>query len=242
MRILVVSDLHYRLPHYDWLLRAAADVDVVALVGDLADVVSPVPIDVQSVVLAKYLGLAGRAGRSSSRRRATTTSTAPGPTASRSRAGSGGRTTDACTSTARASTSTAPASPSARGGTVRRPATPWAPSSPRRPSTGPSAGSGSTTHPRPAPSLCRDGRREFPDHELAAWIEEHQPDVVLCGHIHQAPWVDGGSWHDRLGEHLGLQRRASRSGRSRRTSPSTPTRARPTGSGSSTRRRSASTD
>jgi len=23
--------------------------------------------------------------------------------------------------------------------------------------------------------------------------------LVLCGHIHQAPWVDGGSWHDRLG-------------------------------------------
>ena len=25
MRILSVSDLHYRLPHYDWLVRAAAD-------------------------------------------------------------------------------------------------------------------------------------------------------------------------------------------------------------------------
>jgi Icc-related predicted phosphoesterase len=21
----------------------------------------------------------------------------------------------------------------------------------------------------------------------------------LCGHIHQAPWVNGGSWHARLG-------------------------------------------
>ena len=47
--------------------------------------------------------------------------------------------------------------------------------------------------------LCRDGRREFPDHDLAAWIEQHQPDMVLCGHIHQAPWVDGGSWRARLG-------------------------------------------
>jgi Icc-related predicted phosphoesterase len=50
--------------------------------------------------------------------------------------------------------------------------------------------------------LCRDGRREFPDHDLAAWIAEHQPDVVLCGHIHQAPWVEGGSWHARLGSTL----------------------------------------
>src|SRR6478736_1859417 len=48
MRILVVSDLHYRLRHFDWL---------VALVGDLADVVSPVPHEVQIVVLTNYLGL-----------------------------------------------------------------------------------------------------------------------------------------------------------------------------------------
>ena len=55
MRILAVSDLHYRLPHYDWLVRASSEADVVALCGDLADVVNPVPIDVQSVVLGKYL-------------------------------------------------------------------------------------------------------------------------------------------------------------------------------------------
>ena len=47
--------------------------------------------------------------------------------------------------------------------------------------------------------LCNDGRREFPDHDLAAWIDEHRPDLVLCGHIHQAPWITGGSWHDALG-------------------------------------------
>ena len=33
MRILVVSDLHYRLRHFDWLVEAAGDVDAVALVG-----------------------------------------------------------------------------------------------------------------------------------------------------------------------------------------------------------------
>ncbi len=54
MKILAVSDLHYRLPHFDWLVGAADGVDVVAVVGDLADVVSPVPHTVQSVVL-QYL-------------------------------------------------------------------------------------------------------------------------------------------------------------------------------------------
>jgi len=55
VKILAVSDLHYRLPHFDWLVGAAKDVDVVAVIGDLADVVSPVPHSVQAVVLQKYL-------------------------------------------------------------------------------------------------------------------------------------------------------------------------------------------
>ena len=29
---------------------------------------------------------------------------------------------------------------------------------------------------------------------------EPQPDLVFCGHIHQAPWIDGGTWHARLGD------------------------------------------
>src|SRR6266516_6908832 len=60
MRILVVTDLHYRLPHYDWLVSKAAEVDVVAITGDLADVSNPVPIDVQVVVLDRYLDVLGQ--------------------------------------------------------------------------------------------------------------------------------------------------------------------------------------
>jgi hypothetical protein len=56
MRILVLSDLHYRLPHYDWLVEAGEQVDAVAIVGDLVDVVSPVPHEVQTVVVTTYLG------------------------------------------------------------------------------------------------------------------------------------------------------------------------------------------
>ena len=52
---LAATDLHYRLPHYDWLVRAAADVDAVAITGDLADVMNPVPMHIQVVVLDKYL-------------------------------------------------------------------------------------------------------------------------------------------------------------------------------------------
>ncbi|MDP9220220.1 MAG: metallophosphoesterase, partial [Actinomycetota bacterium] len=55
MRILAVTDLHYRLGHYDWLVRQAPNVDAVALTGDLADVANPVPLAVQVVVLEQYL-------------------------------------------------------------------------------------------------------------------------------------------------------------------------------------------
>jgi Icc-related predicted phosphoesterase len=50
--------------------------------------------------------------------------------------------------------------------------------------------------------LCFDGRRSFPDDALAEWVREHQPDIVLCGHIHQAPWVERGGWYDRVGPTL----------------------------------------
>jgi Icc-related predicted phosphoesterase len=48
--------------------------------------------------------------------------------------------------------------------------------------------------------LCHDGRRTFPDRELAEWIGQHRPELVFCGHIHQSPWATGGSWHARLGD------------------------------------------
>ena len=63
MKILAVADLHYRLPHYDWLVgRGRRGWTSWRLAGDLADVVSPVPHEVQTVVLSTYLGAARRAG------------------------------------------------------------------------------------------------------------------------------------------------------------------------------------
>ena len=43
------------------------------------------------------------------------------------------------------------------------------------------------------------GRRSFGDAELRSWIERYQPDVVLSGHVHQSPYIEGGSWADRIG-------------------------------------------
>ena len=49
-------------------------------------------------------------------------------------------------------------------------------------------------------ALSWNGRREYGDDALAEWITRFQPDFVLTGHIHQAPFANGGAWFDRIGE------------------------------------------
>jgi Icc-related predicted phosphoesterase len=198
VRILVATDLHYRLAHYDWLVRRAPDVDVIALTGDLADVANPVPLGVQAVVLDRYLDQLAE--------HATVLVVSgnhdldgPGPdgeqVAGWLRRRRGGRIHSDGTSF------------DVDG--LRFTMCPWWDGPITRGGVGEQLAAAAVDRPQrwvwlyhapPAGTvLCRDGRREFPDHQLAAWIAEHRPDIVLSGHIHQAPWIDGGSWHDRLG-------------------------------------------
>jgi Icc-related predicted phosphoesterase len=198
VRILAVADLHYRLRHYDWLVTAAEGVDAVVLAGDLADVANPVPLGVQVVVLDTYLD---RLSERAVVLAASGNHDLDGPGGhgeqvagwlSRPRHGSlvtdggsldvGDTRFTVCPWWDGPVTRDAVAAQLARAAGDRPARWVW------------------VYHAPPAGTpLCRDGRREFPDHELAGWIDEHRPDVVLCGHIHQAPWVDGGSWNARLG-------------------------------------------
>ena len=66
MRALVVADLHYSLPQFDWLLAAAPQFDLVIFAGDALDIGSFVDFRAQIVVVKKYLSLlAGRHPRHS---------------------------------------------------------------------------------------------------------------------------------------------------------------------------------
>jgi len=56
MRVLLTSDLHYKLRQYDWLLRVAADFDAVVIAGDHIDAFLPVPTNVQIAALAATFG------------------------------------------------------------------------------------------------------------------------------------------------------------------------------------------
>ena len=198
MRILVVSDLHYKLRHYDWLVEAASQVDAVALVGDLADVVNAVPHAVQTVVLTNYLAMLADRGPVFA---ASGNHDLDGPGAHGEqvaswlqRAGIDGVHVDGS---------------SVDLDDVRITVCPWWDGPVSREEVAAQLAAAAVDRPAhwvwlyhapPAgTALCHDGRRTFPDHDLAGWIGEHQPDLVLCGHIHQSPWAEGGSWHARLG-------------------------------------------
>src|ERR1700759_2256626 len=55
MRCLVVADLHYSLPQFDWLLSAAPQFDLVIFAGDALNLASAVDFRAQILVVKKYL-------------------------------------------------------------------------------------------------------------------------------------------------------------------------------------------
>jgi hypothetical protein len=54
-KILVASDLHYRLKQFDWLIAQTEQFDALAIVEDILDVSAGLDLNVQIVVIKKYL-------------------------------------------------------------------------------------------------------------------------------------------------------------------------------------------
>lgn len=202
VRLLVVTDLHYKLPHYDWVVQAAPQADAVVISGDLLDIATPVPVEAQAAVVGTYLARIAAAApvvASSGNHDLD----GPGPTGEQTAGWLQGldvpglHTDGASVDLDGVRLTVAgwwdgPLTQAAVGaqlaGEAARPRAPlwvW------------------VYHSPPAGTrLCFDGRREFPDASLAGWVQQYRPDLVLCGHIHQAPWVSGGGWYDRLGDTL----------------------------------------
>jgi Icc-related predicted phosphoesterase len=198
MRLLCVTDVHYHLPQLDWLLDQAGAVDVVVLPGDHLQVDGRTPLEAQVVVVTKYL-----------RRLAQVTTVL---------AASGNHDLDG---PGPEGEQHAGWLPSASGGRlfvdgqsvdldgVRFTVCPWWDGPATRAAVEAQLEHAAADRPDrwvwvyhspPAGTrLCRTGTREYPDRDLAGWIDRWQPDLVVCGHIHQAPWVDGGGWIDRVG-------------------------------------------
>jgi Icc-related predicted phosphoesterase len=198
MRLLLVSDLHYSLPQFDWVLDMAPDFDIVVMAGDHLELGSLVDGRAQSIVVRKYF----------SRLRART----------RLVICSGNHDLDAKNE---AGEKTAKWLGAAHNEGVLSDGEsfildqtlftvcPWWDGPIARAGIGAQLAEATTKrgerwiwihHAPPDKSPTSwGGARYFGDVELREWIEQYRPDIVLSGHVHQSPFVTDGSWVDRIG-------------------------------------------
>jgi Icc-related predicted phosphoesterase len=198
MRVLLVSDLHYNLRKLDWVLAEAASVDVLVVAGDLLDVASGVPLDAQIAVVLEYLarfaactptvvcsGNHDLDHRNADGEKATAwiaDARAAGVVVDGDSVVVDEWTVTACAwwegpGTLRALESSLDAA--ARARTAR-----WM----------------WVWHGPPEGPLSWTGSRHYGDPELPRLLDAHRPDVVLCGHVHQAPFVAHDAWAERRGD------------------------------------------
>jgi Icc-related predicted phosphoesterase len=199
MRVLLVSDVHYRLRQYDWIYDAAPDVDVVVIAGDLLDIRSAVPLPAQAVAVSAQIGRIGGRGvllAASGNHDLDERDAAEEKVAGwLQRVNAPGLHVDGESPLIEGTLFTICGwwdGPAGRDVLDARLAVDAARDKQRWVWVYHSPPSGSP--------LSWDGRRQFGDQELADWIERFSPDLVLTGHVHQAPFVDGGGWADRLGD------------------------------------------
>ena len=198
MRCLAVADIHYSLPQFDWIVRMAERFDVVVLAGDHLDVGSLVDLRAQAVVVRKYMDLLKERTRLivSSGNHDLDTRNEDGEKIARwlGDLGNNGIATD-CGSFA--------------FGDVLFTICPWWDGPVARERIGEQLAKDVVRRPRrwvwvyhapPDQSPTSwGGKRHFGDQALLAWIDQYQPDIVLCGHVHQSPFVKEGSWVDKRG-------------------------------------------
>jgi Icc-related predicted phosphoesterase len=196
MKCLLTADLHYSLKQYDWVVRAAPDFDLVVLAGDHLDMFSAVDGRAQILVVSKYL------------ERLSALTQLMISSGNHDLDGEyGGERSSRWILKLRAGIPT-DGSALLVGDTLFT-ICPWW--------DGPLAKS------RVAEQLARDAAKErarwiwiyhappegaliarefsgsLGDAELTQWVGRYQPDLVFCGHAHNAPFWQHGSWIDKIG-------------------------------------------
>lgn len=201
MRILLTSDLHYRLRQYDWLCRAAAAFDAVVVAGDHIDVVSAVPGEVQIAALSATLARLAAS---------VPVLVCSGNHDLNARNIAGEKTAD-WLDELRGPRLAVDGDSVCIGGTLFT-VCPWwdgphAQAAIERQLDAAAQRRGEAVdgrwvwvyHAPPQGLLSWTGRRHFGDSLLPDLIARHAPSAVLCGHIHEAPFKADGGWVDRIG-------------------------------------------
>lgn len=198
MKILIASDLHYRLKQLDWLVGQANGFDAVIIAGDMLDISSYLDLSVQIVVIKKYLKAIGEK--------------APLLVCSGNHDGNEKNAADEYV---------APWLQEVRNPNVHVDGdnvffknwlvtiVPWWDGDVTKQSVSEQFEEASRLefekwlwiyHAPPDQSPTSwVGKRFIGDVELNRWIEQYHPDLVVSGHIHQSPFKSNGSWTDHIG-------------------------------------------
>lgn len=195
MNILITADIHYTLKQYDWLARVAGQFDLVIIAGDLLDAFSTVDGRVQIAVVEKYLA------RIAAQTRLVISS---GNHDLDGRDANGERTARWISKLRQAGIPTDGDALTIDGTLFT--ICPWWDGPLARQRIGAQLERDSKAerkrwvwiyHAPPIGSHISYETREFGEPELADWIDRYQPDLVFCGHVHNAPFRPDGSWIDR---------------------------------------------
>ncbi|HRI13219.1 MAG TPA: metallophosphoesterase [Verrucomicrobiota bacterium] len=199
MRILFVADLHYALKQFDWVAAHAQEYDLVILGGDLLDLSSPLELDVQIVVVEKYLERIGRGTLA-----LVCSGNHDGDQRSAENESIAGWLQDA-----RSARVLVDGDSYQRNGILMTVCPWWDGPSSRAAVEAQLARDAAQSksrwvwihHAPPDRSpVSWTGKKFGGDEYLVEWIRKYEPDLVLSGHIHNAPFYSAGSWIDRLGK------------------------------------------
>jgi Icc-related predicted phosphoesterase len=198
MRCLVVADLHYALPQFDWVTEVAGRFDVVVIAGDLLDLSSIVDWRAQTVVVRKYIDLLQAKTQliSCSGNHDLDSRDASGEKVAQWIADFGLRGVPSDGQSLSFEDTLFSICPWWDGPLAReRLAEQLAADALKRPARW------IWVHHAPPDKSPTSwtGSRHCGDTALSEWIETYAPDVVLSGHVHQSPFAKGGSWADKIG-------------------------------------------
>lgn len=203
MRYLVSSDLHYELRQLDWIAEQAPDFDAVILAGDHLDVGGRADVGTQILMMQAYLGrladativIANSGNHDLSVRRPDGEKTAAWLADVDERVHTDGSTVELGTDLVsvcawwEGETTLGELEAQLAAAGERRVGHRWIWVYHSPPDRSPTSWA---------------GQRHYGDDVLNRLIDEHRPDIVLTGHVHDAPFRPEGSWSDRIGDTLVL--------------------------------------
>lgn len=198
MKVLTVGDLHYNVRQFDWLVAEAAEFDMIIIAGDLLNIAGHLDLDTQILVVGKYLERLDKL---------TTLLVCSGNHDGDRKSESGEFFADWLESSALGQIHGDGAS--LRMGDWLFSVCPWwdGPVGRQRvdqfleTEAAKVENAWFVIHHAP-PTETRPawtGKRDFGDSHLRAFVQKHSPDIVLSGHIHNAPFRQENGWYDRIG-------------------------------------------